>query len=56
MRVRFARQLADVVVPLMQRFGSQFSAFVSYVLVTLIGRSLGLIYRGIRQSLSSRPA
>jgi hypothetical protein len=49
-------QVADVAVPLVQRMGTQLSSILSWVLVRLIGRSLGLVYRGIRQSLTSRPA
>ena len=46
-------ELADVIVPIAQSALSNFKNFASWLLVTLIGRSLGLVYRGIRESMGS---
>jgi len=45
-------EMADVCIPLMQGFFTYIGDALSWILVRLIGRSLGLIYRGVRQSLS----
>ena len=37
--------------PLLKRVGRKFGDLVSWLLVTLIGRSLGLVARGVRQSV-----
>lgn len=41
----------DVASPLVSAMLSRAGAALSWLLVTLIGRSLGLVYRGVRQSL-----
>ena len=40
--------------PLLSGLLARASAFASWLLVRLIGRSLGLVYRGVRQSLAPR--
>ncbi|CAL8465536.1 g5072 [Coccomyxa elongata] len=53
--LRYAHSLAleamDVAAPLLQRLLGRLGDAVSWLLVRLIGRSLGLIYRGVRESL-----
>ena len=53
--LRYAHSLAleamDVAAPLLQRLLLRLGDAVSWLLVRLIGRSLGLIYRGVRESL-----
>lgn len=44
-------ELADIAMPLVRTIVAKVSDAVSFFLVSLIGRSLGLIYTGIRQSL-----
>lgn len=44
-------ELSDVVGPLMNILLSKVGDVVSFLLITLIGRSLGLVYQGIRQSV-----
>lgn len=44
-------ELADIAMPLIRTVISRLSDAISFFLVSLIGRSLGLIYTGIRQSL-----
>ncbi|KAJ8558234.1 hypothetical protein K7X08_005000 [Anisodus acutangulus] len=44
-------ELADIAMPLIRSVISRLSDAISFFLVSLIGRSLGLIYTGIRQSL-----
>ena len=44
-------ELADVIVPVSRAFLSRAQQFTSWLLVTLIGRSLGLVYRGIKESM-----
>ncbi|XP_060180401.1 uncharacterized protein LOC132610137 isoform X1 [Lycium barbarum] len=44
-------ELADIAMPLIRTVISKLSDAISFFLVSLIGRSLGLIYTGIRQSL-----
>ncbi|KAM3373795.1 hypothetical protein P3S68_012509 [Capsicum galapagoense] len=44
-------ELADIAMPLVRIVIAKVSDAVSFFLVSLIGRSLGLIYTGIRQSL-----
>ena len=55
---RYAASLAleagDVAGPLLSGLLARASAFASWLLVRLIGRSLGLVYRGVRQSLAPR--
>ena len=43
--------MLDVATPLVRAAFLRASAFASWLLIALIGRGLGLIYRGIRQSL-----
>ena len=38
--------------PLLKRVGTKLGDLVSWLLVTLIGRSLGLVARGVRQSVT----
>jgi hypothetical protein len=45
-------EAADVVGPLLKRVGTKFGDLISWLLVTLIGRSLGLVARGVRQSVT----
>lgn len=53
--LRYVHSLAleamDVAAPLLQRLLGRLGDAVSWLLVRLIGRSLGLIYRGVRESL-----
>ncbi|XP_024364560.1 uncharacterized protein [Physcomitrium patens] len=44
-------ELSDIVGPLLQVLGKKLGGAVSFLLVRLIGRSLGLIFEGIRQSV-----
>ncbi|KAF3435998.1 hypothetical protein FNV43_RR23090 [Rhamnella rubrinervis] len=44
-------ELSDISMPLIRAVINKVSNAISFFLVTLIGRSLGLIYTGIRQSL-----
>ncbi|KAI4375421.1 hypothetical protein MLD38_013289 [Melastoma candidum] len=44
-------ELSDITMPLVRTFISKVSDAITFFLVCLIGRSLGLIYTGIRQSL-----
>jgi len=44
-------EVADVVVPVARAALNNLQKFTSWLLVTLIGRSLGLVYRGIRESM-----
>lgn len=44
-------ELADITMPLIRTLVAKVSDAISFFLVCLIGRSLGLIYTGIRQSL-----
>ncbi|XP_052170534.1 uncharacterized protein LOC127786866 isoform X2 [Diospyros lotus] len=44
-------ELADITMPLVRTIFAKVSDAISFFLVCLIGRSLGLIYSGIRQSL-----
>lgn len=50
-RVSTAMEIGDVVAPLFARLLARVSRFVSWLLVSLVGGGLGLIYKGIRQSL-----
>ena len=45
-------EAVDIVGPLLQRAGRRLGDALSFLLVRLIGRSLGLIARGVRQSVS----
>lgn len=45
-------EFSDVMGPLIREFLTRLGKGISFLLVSLIGRSLGLIYRGIRQSIS----
>lgn len=44
-------ELSDIGMPFVRTVAAKISDAVSFFLVCLIGRSLGLIYTGIRQSL-----
>lgn len=44
-------ELSDIAMPLVRTVIAKVSDAISFFLVSLIGRSLGLIYTGIRQSL-----
>jgi hypothetical protein len=44
-------EAADVVGPLLKRLGTRLGDLLSFLLVSLIGRSLGLVARGVRQSV-----
>lgn len=45
-------EFSDVMGPLIRELLTRLGRGISFLLVSLIGRSLGLIYRGIRQSIS----
>jgi len=47
-------ELSDIAMPFIKAAVSKVSAAVSYFWVSMIGRSLGLIFSGIRQSLGWR--
>jgi hypothetical protein len=47
-------ELGDVLGPLFAGLADRVSAFLSWLLVSLIGRGLGLIYRGVKQSMSGK--
>ncbi|TVU29943.1 hypothetical protein EJB05_21539 [Eragrostis curvula] len=47
-------ELSDIAMPFLRAAVSKISAAVSYFWVSMIGRSLGLIFSGIRQSLGWR--
>ncbi|XP_026433604.1 uncharacterized protein LOC113331039 isoform X6 [Papaver somniferum] len=47
-------EFSDISMPLVKAIFGKVSSAISFLLVSLIGRSLGLIYRGIRQSLGWR--
>ncbi|KAK9815661.1 hypothetical protein WJX72_007540 [[Myrmecia] bisecta] len=47
-------EAADVLMPLFSALFKRVSAAVSWLLVRLIGRSLGLVYRGVKQSLGGK--
>jgi len=51
--VALALEAADVVGPLLRRAGRFLGEAISFFLVQLIGRSLGLVARGVRQSVAS---
>ena len=52
----FLLEAADVVLPIFRSCMARVSAAVSWLLVKLIGRALGLIYRGVKQSLVPQQA
>ena len=45
-------ELADVAAPILGSAFARLSTAVSWLLVILIGRSLGLVFRGVRESLN----
>ena len=47
----FLLEAADVLLPIFRSCMARVSAAISWLLVKLIGRALGLIYRGVKQSL-----
>lgn len=49
--VSFLLEAADVVLPIFRSCMARVSAAISWLLVKLIGRALGLVYRGVKQSL-----
>lgn len=49
--VSLCLDLMDVATPLLRAAFMQASSFASWLLIALIGRGLGLIYQGIRQSI-----
>ena len=49
-----ALEACDFLAPLLERLFSRIGDAVSWLLVRLIGRSLGLIYRGVKESLMPR--
>ena len=53
-RVSTLLELGDAVAPLIAGIADRLSRVISWLLVALIGRGLGLIYKGIRQSISGR--
>ena len=50
--VSLALEVVDFAAPLLQRLIGRAGDALSWLLVRLIGRSLGLVYRGVRESLS----
>ena len=44
-------EIGDVVAPLFTGLADKLSRLISWLLVALIGRGLGLVYRGVRQSM-----
>jgi uncharacterized membrane protein required for colicin V production len=46
-----ALEFADVAAPVLNALLAKLGDWISFLLVTMIGRSLGLIYKGIKQSL-----
>lgn len=44
-------EAGDIVLPIFRNCMARISAAISWLLVKLIGRALGLIYRGVKQSL-----
>ena len=49
--VSLALEVLDFTAPLLQRLIGRAGDALSWLLVRLIGRSLGLVYRGVRESL-----
>ncbi len=49
-----ALEAFDFLAPLLERLFSRIGDAMSWLLVRLIGRSLGLIYRGVKESLLPR--
>ena len=49
--VSLALEVVDFAAPLLQRLIGRAGDALSWLLVRLIGRSLGLVYRGVRESL-----
>jgi uncharacterized membrane protein YeaQ/YmgE (transglycosylase-associated protein family) len=47
-------ETGDVVGPMLRTLLGCIGSLLSWLLVTMIGRSLGLVYRGVMQSLSGR--
>ena len=47
-------EFGDIATPLLRSLASRLGAAVSWLLVTLIGRSLGLVFRGVRESFGGR--
>lgn len=45
-------EIGDVIAPMVAGVADRLSDLVSWLLVSLIGRGLGLIYKGVRQSLA----
>lgn len=53
--VSLVLEALDFAAPLVMQICKKGSEAISWLLVALIGRSLGLIFRGIKQSLGMRP-
>jgi Protein of unknown function (DUF3685) len=53
-RLSTAMELGDVVAPIVVRLLQRLSRLLSWLLVSMVGGGLGLIYKGIRQSMSGR--
>lgn len=51
-RLSTAMELGDVVAPIFVRILQRLSSLLSWLLVSMVGGGLGLIYKGIRQSMS----
>jgi hypothetical protein len=51
-RLSTAMELGDVVAPIIVRLLQRLSRLLSWLLVAMVGGGLGLIYKGIRQSMS----
>lgn len=49
-------EIGDVIAPLLSRLLARLSRLLSWLLVSLVGGGLGLIYKGIRQSLQGPAA
>ena len=50
--VSFLLEAGDIVLPILRSCMARVSAAISWLLVKLIGRALGLVYRGVKQSLT----
>lgn len=51
-RLSTAMELGDVVAPIAVRLLQRLSRLLSWLLVSMVGGGLGLIYKGIRQSMT----
>lgn len=52
--ISLSLELLDFVAPIVQKIWSKAARAASWLLVFLIGRSLGLVFKGIKQSMGFR--